>query len=914
MKINPEKLKVTGAIFLFWSWHIIYLIVAVALIIPYMLIPMLGSIFDDRTPVYYSVYIFVIVLLPFVSIAIVSLVFKNNHKYVMRYFYGFEMPLLFFILVKIATFRELNFNTDLLIANVVIALTFWLYFLWIENKQQAPVALLNKPWMLAGSTIISIVGVYFGVLFFIYLLPVAVDFITGLIHALSHISSADFTDLLFGIINPIVWLSVLFVLFTASLFLALPVVMVWLYLKQFKQFIPQLRKLNNIAIVSSIILLNIALFTYGYQQPQTTSFTLLSTKHLSTQEQQHLVEKSDDIRAGLLNAYLAPYRYVSSTKNSKLVAYQYKKSLGFNDEFADNVQSVFNFLASPLLYQGDIYADNDKAEKYYEDFFDAPIQKAERQTIINAIKHKWEIGASNEASLLSTNSHFVHSDEQIIDLQVNQNVATITITESLKNLSQQNKEAVIHFSLPEDAVVTGLWLSSDKNNPEMYPYVLAPKGAAQAVYKAEVNRRVDPALLEQVGPQQYRLRVYPVPPKRSSEYFQMRFQYQTLANNKGEWPLPIVLEKRNIFWDKETKRIINNVSVDNVENTQQWIPTLTKNTNTIKAKVALQHIAFQQDKRVIQAVARQHQAEKPILNKPIAVLIDGSYSMNRHQLALTQAIEKLKLQTTKVDFYFCRLQCEAIKDTKSLHFFANSQTADQLTAFIKTGKTEQYAAVLLLSDAGSYELQAKNKTEDLPIKTPVWLVHLSKNLPYAYDDKVLDLLYRSKGGVTQSVTEALLRANPIAISQAAHLSDNDILVAISKDRVWFSNTDNAEDNILAVQKIAAAQEIKYLTHNMDMQQLNNLDGIHNYAKKNGIISHYSSMLVLVNDQQKQALKKAEEGADRFDREIETGKKKGLVPHDPFAVPSVPEPEEWALIIIMTLLLIVAYIRRKRGAI
>ncbi|MCK5924766.1 MAG: PEP-CTERM sorting domain-containing protein, partial [Methylococcales bacterium] len=75
--------------------------------------------------------------------------------------------------------------------------------------------------------------------------------------------------------------------------------------------------------------------------------------------------------------------------------------------------------------------------------------------------------------------------------------------------------------------------------------------------------------------------------------------------------------------------------------------------------------------------------------------------------------------------------------------------------------------------------------------------------------------------------------------------------------------------------------------------------------QNSIVTHYSSMLVLVNDRQKEALKKAEAGGDRFEREVEQGK----APINPFAIPSVPEPEEWALMIIAGILLLLAY--RKR---
>ena len=66
----------------------------------------------------------------------------------------------------------------------------------------------------------------------------------------------------------------------------------------------------------------------------------------------------------------------------------------------------------------------------------------------------------------------------------------------------------------------------------------------------------------------------------------------------------------------------------------------------------------------------------------------------------------------------------------------------------------------------------------------------------------------------------------------------------------------------------------------------------------------------MNDRQKEALKKAEQEDDRFDREVESGEQQSTTPNDPFAVPAVPEPEEWALIIIALTFLSYTMWRRK----
>jgi hypothetical protein len=70
------------------------------------------------------------------------------------------------------------------------------------------------------------------------------------------------------------------------------------------------------------------------------------------------------------------------------------------------------------------------------------------------------------------------------------------------------------------------------------------------------------------------------------------------------------------------------------------------------------------------------------------------------------------------------------------------------------------------------------------------------------------------------------------------------------------------------------------------------------------------MIVLVNDQQREALKRAEAQSDRFKREVESGQEELSQPFNPFTVSAVPEPEEWMLIGMVAIALLFI-IRRKR---
>ena len=48
---------------------------------------------------------------------------------------------------------------------------------------------------------------------------------------------------------------------------------------------------------------------------------------------------------------------------------------------------------------------------------------------------------------------------------------------------------MLFFELPESAAVTGLWLGPTANRDEAFTHVVAPRGAAQQVYREEVRAR-----------------------------------------------------------------------------------------------------------------------------------------------------------------------------------------------------------------------------------------------------------------------------------------------------------------------------------------------------------------------------------------------------------------------------------------
>jgi hypothetical protein len=68
-----------------------------------------------------------------------------------------------------------------------------------------------------------------------------------------------------------------------------------------------------------------------------------------------------------------------------------------------------------------------------------------------------------------------------------------------------------------------------------------------------------------------------------------------------------------------------------------------------------------------------------------------------------------------------------------------------------------------------------------------------------------------------------------------------------------------------------------------------------------VVTAYSSMIVLVEERQREALREAEAQADRFERAVETGEAHLNAPTPALTgITGTPEPEEWVLLSLSAL--------------
>jgi putative PEP-CTERM system integral membrane protein len=318
----------------------------------------------------------------------------------------------------------------------------------------------------------------------------------------------------------------------------------------------------------------------------------------------------------------------------------------------------------------------------------------------------------------------------------------------------------------------------------------------------------------------------------------------------------------------------------------------------------------------------------------IAVVLDRSYSMARHTAAIKAALAEIAQVNPKADVYLTAPAIRGEPPTLTtldvlqprldqVVYFGGQDSAELLTQFAGVralrSTIKDYDAVLVLTDDSGYELN-NDAREVGAFDVPIWMVHLDRALPLGYTDKMLEAIQASGGGVVTTVADAFMR---IEVQQQPNA-----VADISGDYAWLTLPTSEVANVLpstmvmsaSVQTIASTDPFAAFAARRlvlaDMQrnrsvlgQNETLDALHKIATEQSIITPYSSMIVLVNDEQRRQLDELEKKGDRFTREKEAvgETNNGGQP----IVTGVPEPHEWLLIGLAVVMLAGYAWRRKR---
>ncbi|MBW4692167.1 MAG: TIGR02921 family PEP-CTERM protein [Lyngbya sp. HA4199-MV5] len=803
-------------------------------------------------------------------------------------FYGIEAPLLIICMARFFWLRDLTPLTTFLLLTFLVGTIVTGHWLLSRRENVMRVNL----WHLAGQVMVLAIALYITAILSFYVPPTLAVMVATLPSLLAYAFIVlPLTLLMLGLCTLPLGVSILY---GRSLHGTL------------KQLSTRYGTWQVGAFTGTILAVGLGAFLLLQQQPQIKAFRLLDPAPQTDQQRQTVLQQSNAIHSGLLNAYLSSYRYPrsgNSLNNSGMQDF-YQSALRVPDSVAQTVQRGFNTLTAPFTYQG-TEADVDKAAQLYAQFFDAPLLRGEHAIVQKALQSTFNRGEA-KAGLDDINQKRVWLESQNITVTPQGDWATVEIHEVYQNQTTLPEEVLYYFSLPESAAITGLWLSDEVKVPKKYPFVIAPRGAAQQVYTNQVQRSVDPALLEQVGPQQYRLRAFPVPvtmrlPGAQAEppKLSLWLQYNVLKQPSG-WQLPTLREQRNVFWTGATKRVVNGKTVGASD---QWLPaTLTaENTPPTAHEMTLPWGAH-----VLATPATQTDYQLP-QGKRFAVILDRSRSMEAHRQDVVESFRWLQekiLPQNKVDLYlpaiapaqpqrFENLQQSKFDPSKAV-FYGMVQPKEMLAQFQQLRGDRAYDAILVLTDTGSYELNDDTKLAG-KIPAPLWFVHLG-GLAFAYDDATLKAIQDSDGRVATQIQTVMQRL----ASQPSRGAGTSFLNLVD-GYAWFLTKGAASTatspNDAATSEgfgaLAARQWTTHLSHYLQPNQLKELDAIHAAAKRYGIVTPYSSMLVLVNDQQREELTQAEKQSDRFKREVEDSQLPQAKPN----ISAVPEPAEWLLLLV-----------------
>ena len=899
---------------LFWGWNVIYFLSVLTLEINEgVFIRMVIDAFTGEMP--FSIFLYGLLLfsMPLVSMIVAVRYFLDDDSKLLRWFVCIELPIMFLFFLRLVGFNEITWGNAHFIFIAVLGIITMLFYVMNESD------FLSAKWKelkLIGLTSILLLIAYVCTLLFMVIFPLVSIFIVEFFKFEWLQDFFQWDDFGWFIIIGI------FFVFSTILFVVYPFYAFAIYWQTFRKSFQHFKNQNatltliTVAIAATV---NIALFfALNYNQPQQYAFDLwerMEKEDFPLELKQETMQNEAKVKRGIMNAYLAQYRYAFDASDRPLDDL-YDEAFG--SEAVTNVaSSIMLGLAFPFMYQGNMYQDEDEARELYGNLFDESLHIAEKDRIIKAINSTWD-RSGVEAGILDINEQKVWVKEQNVTVNEHGNFATVEIHEVYQNQTFRQQEILYYFTLPDNAVFSGLWLSDNDSIEKKYDYNVAPRGAAQQVYKEEVRRRVDPSLLEQVGPNQYRLRAFPILPKtrdynndfdRNKEIegpnFHLWLEYTVCELNRTRdafWPTPKVLERRNVFANEDTKFFKNGKKIVEPD-LANWVPY-----PLVKTKIGgkISEVSYNGEN----VVFRASNTPKMLAGTKINLLIDNSFSMQNRFDAI---IDKIALfhgtfGKENVNITIGKKQITSLGKLKKEDFWGKKQAMEQLTQFADKQSSN---ATVFLTDRGSYELTV-DALPAIKMGAPLYIYHLGK-VAKAYPDNLYETVKMSEGDVCSRVSEI---QDKIAFKQHSESnyigryttfsSDGNVEMAFfessKKPSILFPSPFAA--------KIIGAKLIDKKTKEVyTSNRLQALDEMHAIAKKQGIVSPYSSMIVLVNDAQKEALKKAEEKDDRFDRENETGGEPtgvlGLT-----NVTGTPEPHEWVLIILSALMLLVYYAKKN----
>ncbi len=722
----------------------------------------------QQISLYQSLLLLVLVATPATSIylALKNHLSRQPHQLAQLFFF-LEVPLIGL------TFIFLSFDQAIPIIKLFALLALLIPILFFGYVKQIKVDNLPKTYLLTAIIQILLLIVGYFTLLYSFFSPIFLGYLAKSIF--SGIVS-DFTDYIFTnfvsistlweILYFLIIISLaIFGLIIVTLLIFLPYLLTYLFAKMFLQYRTRLLKYvdeQRTSVFIGLTTLAMLILTIGLSYQADISPYLSQLEQLSTattfEDKLHIAQQLQPHQSAIkqtlqdMNNYGRRYPF---HKNDRYLANAYQSVFRLDQTTANHLQSLFHTLAYPFVYWGP--TDSYQLRQNFTYLFGNPDAPTPSQP--------------------KPNVELVSRDVQAQTAYQDQ-LATITVTEEYTNKTYQQQQVIYEFSLPNSAVITDLRLGPNLE----FPGVIAPKGAASATYERELQRRRDPALLEQVGPRQYRLRVFPIPAKNDRTTLQgknqkVQFTYIVNATSQG-YTLPNYSKTQNINPDPADYTVsLNHQSVSafisdayirdpqtNGPSTDPCQVTQTQTTKTLLENISVSLVPHSSQSQLTNNFdCQEDEALKfPSLltNQRIALLYDvsrGNKNAEEYELFFKalDAHTQLLTQNTFDLYLFNDQLSQPIKLTNS-----NLTTTTSGPNLVYFGTSDLNKALKEFSGVYDLAIIITNQTTafanlNLPsqFNFPIYLIHTDIIPPY--NQTFTNYLIQHQGYVANNLSDAL---------------------------------------------------------------------------------------------------------------------------------------------------------------
>lgn len=455
-------------------------------------------------------------LLPIVSLAlfIFSKPFRQTY-HLFKYLFGFEIPvvILFFTLSTYSFFNSIIWNSTFITIVTLLCLPILNYILSFNfNRFQKKLVLplfTIKTWLL-------LLTLYFALLYAFFFIPLFSNQLKELIETIARFTSGVKRYYGDSWITFVGYYAVsLTVLTIVPYVLVRSAIVLWH--NAYKQLDSLLTGDQKKYLTAAVVLIFIITGILSTNQPQQRYLPLFEEYNKATtfEQKQTVASKLQKNQ----KAALAEAEYFSNARER----YAFDSQTSITDEVYQDfeiptpirlvIDRAFLVVARPYTYNYSFKTNYPNLATVATEIFDYNIYTGMENSASTSVQQTFE-----QVTLTDRTT--------AITLKEDGRIALVTITETFNNLAFNDRETRAEFVLPEGSVIVDLNLGMNLE----FPGLIAPRGAAKKTYEAEVRQKRDPALLQEIGPNQYRLRVFPIPQNGQQR---VQYSYITLITPSG---------------------------------------------------------------------------------------------------------------------------------------------------------------------------------------------------------------------------------------------------------------------------------------------------------------------------------------------------------------------------------------------